>query len=413
MDWQNFFEKLIKILVTLLMSIGLISNPNVAPTQVSHITPSLHSLIKTETSPSPDTSTPQVSSTPTPILTTATPKPTTTSTFDPQTLRPEPGSLCGFDPQVAELVEGLDQTDWTYWIELLSGEKPVQMNGETYTILSRFNEAMFSEDPNARADDFILGQLRQWGYQDNVDLFEQEYDPIIMDYEGTWKNIIVVIPGMDPNLSHEQVLLTGHFDSTSIGKPDERAPGADDNGSGTAALLEAAKILRGVPFKRTLKIIFFSGEEQGLFGSQAYVSHYRDELEDIVGVLNLDMFGYDADNDRCFEIHVGWMPESHLIGGCLADIIENYEVDLSFEYIVRDAIGASDHASFWNRNVGAIEVLENFRGNDIPNVCGERDLNPNYHTEDDLISAMNLDTGHAIAKAAIAAVARLAEPIRE
>ena len=145
-------------------------------------------------------------------------------------------------------------------------------------------------------------------------------------------------------------------------------------------------------------------------GSRAYVSQYAHELQDIVGVFNLDMFGYDADNDHCFEIHVGWTPASNLIGGCLADTVEAYDLGLNFEYIVKDAITASDHATFWNEGVGAIEILENFRTDEFENGCGERDVNPHYHTENDLIAYMNLETGHAIAKAAIAAAARMAEP---
>jgi hypothetical protein len=89
--------------------------------------------------------------------------------------------------------------------------------------------------------------------------------------------------------------------------------------------------------------------------------------------------------------------------------VESYDFNLRFEYLVQDATGASDHATFWHEGVGAIEVLENFRTDELENGCGEADVNPHYHTENDLIEYMNLDTGHAIAKAAIAAVARMAE----
>ncbi len=413
MDWRNLFEKLIQMIVALLMGIGLVSSPNGASTQVSPNTPTFLSPTLTEALPSPDTTPPEAASTATIFPATATPSPTAAPTLDPQALRPKPGSVCGFDPQVAELIQGLDQSDWVHWIELLSGEKPVQMNAETYTILTRYSESMFSGSSNARAYAFVLAQLRQWGYQDEIDLFEQEYLPMIPEPETTWKNIVVVIPGKAPDLAHEQVLLTAHLDSISVGNPEERAPGADDNGSGVATLLEAARLFREIPFKRTIKIVFFTGEELGLWGSQAYTSHYAHELEHILGVFNLDMFGYDADQDRCFEIHVGWMSESNLVGGCLADVIENYDLNLKFDYIVQDALRASDHASFWNEGVGAIEVLENFRTDGFPDGCGERDFNPYYHSDEDLIDKMNLDTGHAIAKAAIAAAARLAEPIRD
>jgi leucyl aminopeptidase len=113
---------------------------------------------------------------------------------------------------------------------------------------------MFSEYPNARAYEFVLEQLRQWGYQDDLDLFEQAYQPFAPESKSTWKNIIVLIPGKDPDLAYEQILLTAHLDSISMGRPEERSPRADDNGSGIATLLEAARIFRGLEFKYTIKI---------------------------------------------------------------------------------------------------------------------------------------------------------------
>lgn len=409
MGWLNFIKKIILFFISLLVSIGLISQPKSLPglhTQTVEFSPT---PVITETAFTNPSFTPFPSTTKTLIPPTPTPSPTP----EPQSLRPEPGSICGFDAQAAALVADLEQSDWVHWLALLSGEEPVEMNRKTYTILTRYSEAMFTGNQNARAYEFVMDQLRQFGYKDNVDLFEQEFTPMVSESGAIWKNIVVIIPGSDPDTAHEQVLLTGHLDSVAIGQPEVLAPGADDNGSGVATLLEAARVLRDQQFRRTIKIVFFTGEEQGLFGSRSYVSHFQDEMENIVGVFNLDMFGYDDDNDHCFEIHVGWMPESNKVGGCLADVIEGYGFDLRFEYIVVDAIDASDHAPFWNAGVGAIEVLENFRTDSFENGCGENDRNPYYHTEKDLIESMNLETGHAIAKAAIAAVARMAEPHRD
>lgn len=410
MDWQKYIDQLIQMLLVLLVSIGLIHGSAPRPAQPYQATLASAAGTATETPVGSPTRNPGMPASETGAPT-PTSKPTAAPTLDPQSLRPEPGSICGYDPQVEALLRDLEQDDWAHWIELLSGEAPVELADDTFTILTRDSESMFNGNPKARAYAFVLDQLRQWGYQDDLDLFEHEYHPIGFESTTTWRNIIAIIPGRDPGAAHEQVLLTAHLDSISVGDPEARAPGADDNGSGAATLLEAARILKRLDLRRTIKIIFFTGEEQGLHGSKAYVHSFVHDTDSIVGVINLDMFGYDADNDRCFEIHVGWLPESHLVGGCLADTIEAYDFNLKFEYIVKDAIRASDHASFWNEGIGAIEVLENFRGNDLPNVCGESDRNPHYHTEDDLIQSMNLDTGHAIAKAAIAAVLRLAEPL--
>jgi hypothetical protein len=96
--------------------------------------------------------------------------------------------------------------------------------------------------------------------------------------------------------------------------------------------------------------------------------------------------------------------------GCLVDLLDAYTLDLKFDYLTNEAISASDHSSFWREGVGAIEVLENFSTHNFENGCGETDRNPNYHTEGDRVSALNLATAHAIARAAILTAATLAEP---
>ena len=178
-----------------------------------------------------------------------------------------------------------------------------------------------------------------------------------------------------------------------------------------ATLLEAARIFIDQPFKRTIKIIFFSGEERGLHGSQAYIATHADEMENVVGVLNLDMFGYDADNDRCFELHVGMLPESNQLGSCLADLIDIYDLNLTYDYLTTSALSASDHSPFWYADVGAVLVLENFITQDENLGCGEIDRNPYYHTSGDRISEINVDTAFDIAQAALLTIATIAEPI--
>jgi leucyl aminopeptidase len=318
---------------------------------------------------------------------------------------------CAYDPRVEALQEDLTADQWLSWIELLSGQKPVEINGESYTITSRYTEILFNGDPDARAFDFVHDQLTLWGYEDNSTLLVEEYMPFDYDTETPWKNLIAVIPGTDPELAKEEILLTAHLDSITADVPEGAAPGADDNATGVATLLEAARVLKGRSFKRTIKLVFFSGEERGLHGSRAYAAAHADELVDAVGVINLDMFGYDADNDRCFELHVGTLPASDQLGSCLTDTIETYGLALSYDYLTQDAITASDHSSFWSADVGAVLVLENFITQDARLGCGEMDRNPNYHTEGDLPSEINLDTAFDIAQAAILTTATIAEPI--
>ena len=98
---------------------------------------------------------------------------------------------------------------------------------------------------------------------------------------GTERNVVADLPGTD---SKEMVLLTAHFDDW------DPAQGANDNGAGVAAVLEAARTLRllNIQPKHTIRFVFFSGEEELSNGSRAYAAQHKNELDDIRAVFNLD-----------------------------------------------------------------------------------------------------------------------------
>lgn len=106
-----------------------------------------------------------------------------------------------------------------------------------------------------------------------------------------WRNFIVELRGRE--LPTEVLIVGAHFDAAP------GAPGADDNGSGTAALLELARVLRDRPMKRTVRLIFFNLEEIGLKGSAEYALRLRPRLESgeerVLGMLSLEMLGYYSD----------------------------------------------------------------------------------------------------------------------
>src|SRR5262245_40661948 len=107
----------------------------------------------------------------------------------------------------------------------------------------------------------------------------------------TWNNIILDLPGTD--LPSEVLIVGAHFDAVP------GSPGADDNGSGTAALLEIARAFRERPTRRTVRLIVFNLEEVGLKGSAEYVRLYKPTLasgkEKLVGMVSLEMLGYFTD----------------------------------------------------------------------------------------------------------------------
>ena len=113
-------------------------------------------------------------------------------------------------------------------------------------------------------------------------------------------NIIGILPGSDPKLKDEAIVLGAHYDHLGRGGEGSLAPregeihhGADDNASGTAALIELARRLstqRPKP-RRTIVFIAFSGEEEGLIGSSYYVNHPVVPLAKTIAMINMDMIG--------------------------------------------------------------------------------------------------------------------------
>ena len=345
---------------------------------------------------------------------------------------------CAYNPYVEDILSGVTQNDVTQWIRDFSGEDFVTIAGNQRKILTRSSYQMFGMNLNAMAYPYLGYQLAGFGYIAGTNLTDHNYSPwylaenkenlagewivandkalltsdkniAYLDQTLTWKNKVVTIPGHGPN-ADEIVLMTAHMDSTSYSAT-TNAPGAEDNASGIAALMEAARLFRFYQFDRTIKIIFFTGEEQGLWGSEAYVADNPAEMPNIVGVVNLDMFGYDSNDDRCFELHVGTRTDSNMIGTCFTTVIDNYDLNLSYDYITSGAIGASDHASFWAADVGAIEVLENYSTHTLPGGCVGADMNPHYHETTDRIQYMNLPVTHAITQAGIGTTASLAGPM--
>jgi photosystem II stability/assembly factor-like uncharacterized protein len=207
------------------------------------------------------------------------------------------------------------------------------------------------------------------------------------------KDVVGTLPG---TASDSQVIICGHFDSISD-DPYNVAPGADDNATGTAAVMEAARILSGYRFERTIKFICFSGEEQGLFGSGEYIADRRSAGDKIVGVINFDMIGYADVLPE--DIDVVGNSESEWLADVVVDCARTYVPSLEAKKIIDPAMVYSDHASFWKAGYYAVLGVEDI---DTPY--------PYYHTTADTLG--NLDEAFAtdVVRMGVAAVAHLARP---
>ncbi len=221
-------------------------------------------------------------------------------------------------------------------------------------------------------------------------------------YNGTTMyNVIATHTGtVNPG---QLFVICGHFDSVSE-DPYNSAPGADDNGTGTAAVLTAAEILSQYQFEYSVRFICFGGEEQGLLGSEAYAEMASNAGMDILGVLNFDMMGYwEPGIEKDLEI------ETNVASRWLANIIvncANVYTDAGYQLHINDRAWWGDHASFWTYGYAAVNHEESYDWYDP-------DFNPYYHTTDDLLTHVGEDFTVDNIQVGVAALATLAGPIPE
>ena len=305
-----------------------------------------------------------------------------------------------------------NQERYASWIRKLSGDEPVTIGGQEYTITTRYSYAMFLGQDNAKAPEYLLEVLKQWVPEDRITYEPYEYKDAMSAY--TWYNIIVTFPGtVSPD---EQILYTAHFDSTvQLFDVDQLqlAPGANDNGTGVAALLEAIPTFARTSFDKTVKVIFFSGEENQMQGSTAYVAAHASD--NIVGVINMDMFGNDPADERCFEIHVGTDAASDPLGQAFRQAISDYHINLTYDYFNYVAYDYGDHTPFWRAGIPAMTAMENFTDDSTAGGCGQRPYPKNWHAPTDFIADINVPYAFDISRAGTITVLRLAgaQPIIE
>lgn len=145
-------------------------------------------------------------------------------------------------------------------------------------------------------------------------------------------NIVSYIEGSDPDLKEEYVVLSAHYDHMGIGQPDPSGDniynGADDNGSGTVALMAIAKALKeakdeGFGPKRSVIFLHVSAEEIGLLGSRFYSDFPTVPIENIIANLNIDMIGrIDIDNERRGDSNYVYIIGAEIISSDLDSLIK-------------------------------------------------------------------------------------------
>lgn len=240
------------------------------------------------------------------------------------------------------------------------------------------------------------------------------------------KNIIGRLPG----LLDEKVtfIIGGHYDTVN------NSPGADDNGTAVAGVLEAITVLSNYKFKNSIEFIFFDLEEDGLIGSKNYVDVHlvNNNYKNIRGALIMEMIGFYTNEVNTQIIPTGFctlFPDvcdsiiaQQYRGNFLTNVANTNSNSLKTEFdlmansyvpelrvlsLATPGIGAmtpdlrrSDHAPFWDKGIKALMLTDgaNFR-------------NFNYHSLNDVSSSLNKQFFTRSVKATIATIINLAEPI--
>lgn len=210
------------------------------------------------------------------------------------------------------------------------------------------------------AANYVAEQARAAGFEAKVVQHAGSSRPLF--------NVVADRRGTAPDADRKLVVGGAHLDSVP------RAPGADDNASGSATLIESAKALNGIPTPNDLRLIWFDGEEQGLLGSRAYVRDYAGDLDRAVAMLNADMVGAPFGT-----IGFSMAPRtSSGVGDAIAAVAKRNGIAAEFR---PERHNRSDHASFDRIGVPSADF-----GVSVRTVDRE---DPNYHSSRDTIDKIN------------------------
>ena len=302
---------------------------------------------------------------------------------------PETTFPFAYNTSVAQMMGAVQSSDVSNYGGYLSGQFPVTVGGLSVTLTSRN-----LYDPHlAQATQYVFEFMQARG-------LSVRYDPW-NNFGASGRNIVGVITG---TLYPEQVvLITAHLDDmpeTGI------APGADDNASGSVGVMLAAARLAGHKFSRTLRFIFFTGEEYDENGSYAYAQAALAQNEKLVAVFNMDMIGWDGNKDGVIylETRVASDPgyaDDLAITTVFTRVVNTYGLQTALHPNV-DAI--SDHYvdswSFWRIGYPSVTAIEDWD-----------EGHPYYHTGNDTLSTLNLTFFTNFVKASVGTAAHLAMPM--
>jgi len=283
-----------------------------------------------------------------------------------------------YNPAVENIINEVNLDSLIYYLRNLSGEDSVVVYGENTRI-----EHRVSNWGNNLAADYLTQTLEGFGLTTYV-----------QEYSDNGKNIYAVQEGtVYPD---EYYMICAHYDAVDYYC-------ADDNGSGSSGVLEAARLFSDIQFEYSIIYALWDEEEIGLIGSNYYATQAASNGDVIHAVINMDMISWDGDDDMVVEIHSSYQANSNDLSDYIVEVNELYEIPLT-PVIELPGTTASDHSRFWDNGYAAVLIIEEYFGGDF---------NPYYHTEEDRIAILNMPYFHEMAKLSLGALASMAVPVIE
>ena len=262
-----------------------------------------------------------------------------------------------------DLINAVSLDSLSQTLQEFTGEVATNVGGNSVIILNR------EQSNNDLAGDYLV---EKFNAMNNLTVTDQPFNT-------NGRNIIATQLGKtNPN---DIYIICAHYDSVADYC-------ADDNASGTATVLEVARILSTQCMDNTLVYALWDEEEIGLRGANFYASQANNNGDNILGVLNIDMMGYDGDDDDDFDIDVRPIANSIEMKDDLVALLATYNFNLNVN-VVNPGTTASDHARFWDQGYSAVLVGESWDNDD---------QTPYYHSSSDRFSTLDLPYFHELAK---------------
>jgi hypothetical protein len=293
------------------------------------------------------------------------------------------GGSGGNQPSIVNMLGSVSQSKLISDVNGLTGNSAITVGGSSYTVTSRTTGSASLQ----KVTQWAFERLQAAGYTVSYQNWTGG-SPSVSDRNVIGENTGLTKPS-------EIVILYAHMDAVW--------PGADDNASGAAAVLNIAEAMASYRFDRTIRFILFTGEEKHFLGSTAYANSLTGQ--DIVATINLDCIGVDSSDGPVLRLFTRESDPGKTTDTAIANVITSaintYGLPLT-PHIMNDEQWQSDSLSFWAVNIPTAQMIE-----DVPSDTGR------WNGPNDTPNTLNFPYLINMTKAALAGFATEAQGLAQ